>query len=185
MPKTIISAAGGAMPAEGRAARTDPFAKDPIDRGYRILGLSAAITSMTGSDQDPLDVDGLFAVREIAETIHEEAGAVIDDLERADLATRFGPIDPIFAAIEYHKQATALYEWTPEKPARAYAAAGKGLEEADAELVATAPTSLAGIRAALEYAVTFCEGDGIAHPMEFMATLLKSPALPAKNAGEE
>jgi len=81
--------------------------------------------------------------------------------------------DPIFAAIERHKEAyKAFYkhdDLTPEEAA----------EETVAyeQLMATVPTSTAGILAVLEWLIRYDAGMVPEASGKFLPTLLKSPAL--------
>jgi len=81
--------------------------------------------------------------------------------------------DPIFAAIERHKEAyKAFYkceDMTPEEIAEEDAACE--------QLLTTVPTSKEGIRAALEWLVKYDTGMIPDTSGKFLPTLLKSPAL--------
>lgn len=102
-------------------------------------------------------------------------------------------VDPIFAAIERHRAAEAIcldtvnpadIIWcnqngvplTPEAVA-ANDAANKAEYAALTALIATVPTTLAGVRAAVTYFVEFDEANVPETSGKFMRTLLRSPAL--------
>jgi len=81
--------------------------------------------------------------------------------------------DPIFAAIERHKEAHKAYfkhdDLTDEEAAAEHAACE--------ELLETIPTSKEGIRAVLEWLITYEAGMAPEACGKFLPTLLKSPVL--------
>jgi hypothetical protein len=107
--------------------------------------------------------------------------------DRLNVARTATPADPIFAAIERHKTAWGAYvEATckltmPELDAYREAHdddSGKALEE----FLATPPTTLAGLRAALEYAVEFDSGCKPDTGGRIAETLLRSPLFAGMKA---
>lgn len=149
MPKIIVSAAGEAMPAEGLKSRR------------------AALGALA----------------------HLPALAILP------AAAAIAPVDPIFAAIERHRAAFALYadlcartdEAAAEQEGReitqvereAFATAGVDETESRDALIATAPTTIAGLRTAIDHLVKFDSGCLPDTSGYFLATLLKSPLLAA------
>jgi len=82
-------------------------------------------------------------------------------------------VDPIFAAIDRHKEAYKAYfkrEDLTDEEAEAETLACE-------ELLATVPTSKEGIRAVLEWLVKYDAGMVPETCGKFLPTLLKSPAL--------
>jgi hypothetical protein len=101
--------------------------------------------------------------------------------------------DPVFPAIQRHQAACkAVAVWLPAIDEVAVARKGHEVSQADREafertmafedqsfleLLATSPTSLAGMRAAIEYMLAFEDGFLSESARPFLATLLKSPLL--------
>ena len=121
------------------------------------------------------------------------AGAAI--VATPSLALAANP-DPIFAAIEWHREAWRIFdatcgltdnvvadregrEVTPDDEA-AYEAANDAEEAALANMCETPPQTVAGMRAAIEYFVKFDTGCMPDASGAFLATLLKSPVLATK-----
>jgi hypothetical protein len=140
MSKPTVSAAGGAMPAEGHKTRR---------AALRLFGAAPAL-------------------------------AILPALANS-------PVDPVFAAIERHKVAWAAFVETCDpldnvegeqegtKEELAYMEASGAADEALAAFLATPPTTLAGLHAALAYAVEVdsdCMPDNSGRIAE---TLLRSP----------
>jgi hypothetical protein len=107
--------------------------------------------------------------------------------------------DPIFAAIERHRAAFAAY-CASINPADEVLAAQEGREvtaedeealnvasdaeaEALSELVNTAPTTLAGLRAGITYVIDQAHHFDIHDPTHFLRACLRSPALPMEPSG--
>lgn len=65
------------------------FERDPINRGYRIIALAAAVDAIVHSIEGEAQRDDrLMALRHLAEAIQEEAGASVEDLERTEMGAR-------------------------------------------------------------------------------------------------
>jgi hypothetical protein len=106
--------------------------------------------------------------------------------------------DPIFAAIERHKELFAIFTGTCDRADEVKAKReGREVTEADeaaleaacdaemdaaAELVAIPPTTVAGMRAAIEYIVEYDKGCVPHSCAQFLATLLESPLLAVEGA---
>jgi hypothetical protein len=104
-------------------------------------------------------------------------------------------VDPIFAAIEQHARDWARYvdlsirndcvaaeqdgRTITQEDEAAFKAAGLTADESLAALKVTAPTTLAGMRAAIEHFVEFDKGCIPEDSGYFLATLLRSPLLAA------
>ena len=91
--------------------------------------------------------------------------------------------DPIFTAIEIHREAWDVYvridNTEPRNPAL-HKRAGKAADHALGILMDTVPTTLAGIRAALAYFVEFDKGCVPNTSGEYLPTLLLSPVFAAE-----
>lgn len=91
--------------------------------------------------------------------------------------------DPIFTAIEIHREAWDVYvridNTEPRNPAL-HKRAGKAADHALCLLMETAPTTLAGIRAALAYFVECDKGCIPNTSGEYLPTLLLSPVFAAE-----
>jgi len=95
------------------------------------------------------------------------------------------PADPVFAAIERHKEAWRV--WTAAEPdGGELTRAGQALanaayrEEQDAlaAVLSTTPTTIPELRAIIEYIHEVCDrGSMPEHALEFMPTILRSPVL--------
>ena len=82
-------------------------------------------------------------------------------------------VDPVFAAIERHKATILAFTATEEDTEAAEAAADEE-SEALADFLETVPLTIAGIKAALEYAV----GGDFSYELErLVPALLQSPLL--------
>jgi hypothetical protein len=91
------------------------------------------------------------------------------------------PLDPTFGAIELHRlRYSALNEaaFAPEPDRDAYEAAYAAEEEALHALCCTPPTTAAGARAGIEYAITVEDFHGVPVARAYLANLLASPTLP-------
>jgi hypothetical protein len=121
--------------------------------------------------------------------------AAVPAIARVPIPANASPDDPIFAAIERHRAAFALYadlcartdEAAAEQEGReitqvqreAFATAGVDETESRDALIATAPTTIAGLRTAIDHLVKFDSGCLPDTSGYFLATLLKSPLLAA------
>ena len=144
MSKPTVSAAGGAMPAEGHKSRR--FFLAAGSAGAALASLGAAVAMAT-------------------------------------------PVDPIFAAIERHKAAWGAFVETVDpldnvegeqegtKEEAAYMEANDAADEALEAFLATPPTTLAGLRAALEYVVEVDSGCMPDNGGRIIAILLRSPVF--------
>jgi hypothetical protein len=91
------------------------------------------------------------------------------------------PLDPTFGAIEHHRlRSSALNDvaFAPEPDRDAYEAAYAAEEEALDALCCTPPTTAAGARAGIEYAITVEDFHGVPVARAYLANLLASPILP-------
>jgi hypothetical protein len=62
-----------------------PFDREPIERGYRMMALAAAIHKITdGGNFEHAEMD----IRHLAAAIEDEAHALVDELEKAEQAAR-------------------------------------------------------------------------------------------------
>ncbi len=178
MSKHTASAAGGAMPAEGHPDLARLLRIDEALDTTRNLIIAASNLAASDEAYPP----GLHAVICAAEDKLDDARAALKEsrgIAAAHLAAA-PAADPVFEAIERHKTAWAAYvEATckltmPELDAYRETHdddSGKALEA----FLATPPTTLAGLRAALEYAVEVdsdCVPDNGGRIAE---TLLRSP----------
>jgi hypothetical protein len=92
------------------------------------------------------------------------------------------PLDPTFGAIEHHRlRSSALNDvaFAPEPDRDAYEAAYAAEEEALDALCCTPPTTAAGARAGIEYAITVEDFHGVPVARAYLANLLASPILPS------
>jgi len=95
--------------------------------------------------------------------------------------------DPIFDAIARHKAAWRVFDRATDdrqEPAEAdqdeVETASKNELEALAAVLSTSPTTIAGIRAGIEYVHVVCDRECVPEcAMQFMPTLLRSPVLAA------
>jgi hypothetical protein len=104
------------------------------------------------------------------------------------------PVDPVFATIERHKAAWSAFletvdpldnvegeqKGSPEEIA--YMATNSAADEALEEFLATPPTTLAGLRAALEYVVEVDSGSLPDNGGRIAETLLRSPVFAGMSA---
>jgi len=111
-----------------------------------------------------------------------------------DTAIAVSPIDPVFAAIARHKAAWAAFletvdpldnvegEQAGTKEELAYMEATTAADEALEAFLATPPTTLAGLRAALEYVIEIDSGRLPDNSGRIAATLLRSPVFAGMTA---
>jgi hypothetical protein len=85
--------------------------------------------------------------------------------------------DPIFALIEAHREAWADYVAADHSaaPAGEKEELGRRADAAFGRLSKTAPTTLAGARAAIEHFIAFDEGCVPQRSFEYLETLLRAP----------
>lgn len=87
--------------------------------------------------------------------------------------------DPVFALIEAHKAAWARFDAIEDvSDEAAFEAAGHAGDATLAELAATPPTTIAGMRAVLEYLVEL-DGHSDYLPTLLRSSILRSPLLAA------
>jgi hypothetical protein len=128
---------------------------------------------------------------------HQDIPIPISSLARdAEAARVAAPVDPVFAAIERHRAAWAEFaetvgplesvegEQEGSKEDLAYRAANAAADEAFEEFLATPPTTLAGLRAALEYVVEVDSGCLPDNGGRIAETFLRSPLFAGMN-GED
>jgi hypothetical protein len=148
MPNSLVSAAGGALPAEAKSRRS----------ALALLGgaVALAVALPVKSCEPP---EPIFA----AIALHREAARAFDAV--------IGLSDEV-AAQNQGREVTEADE-------AAYVAAHEAEAEARAALVSTAPQTLAGMRAAIEYLAHVERGCVPESSGAFLTTLLKSPLLAA------
>lgn len=121
------------------------------------------------------------------------ASAVFGALAQTTAAAPAGDADPIFAAIERHKAAERAFLVTCDRTDEVRASqegrevteddeaawdSARDVEEAALQaLIETAPTSKAGVRAAIEWLSHYDRGYAFRHVGQFAMTLLRSPVL--------
>ncbi len=90
------------------------------------------------------------------------------------------PLDPIFAVIERHKASWDIYRrisWKALDGPKIVPAEWDAFKAADEELMSTPPTTLAGMRAVVQYLVRWDEGSIPEDSGGYMAILLRSPVF--------
>jgi hypothetical protein len=88
--------------------------------------------------------------------------------------------DPIVPAIELHRETWAAFvelDHAETRDPKLHKRAHKAARRALSDLMKTAPTTLAGLRAAIAYFVNFDEGCIPETSGEYLPTLLRSPVF--------
>jgi hypothetical protein len=84
-------------------------------------------------------------------------------------------LDPIFGLVAAHKAAWAQFIELDERAPETYEDGGRAADAAMYELMKTPPTTLAGMRAIIQYLVDWDNDSGY----HYLPTLLRSPLLGA------
>jgi hypothetical protein len=84
-------------------------------------------------------------------------------------------LDPIFGLVAAHKAAWAQFIELDERAPETYEEGGRAADAAMYELMKTPPTTLAGMRAIIQYLVDWDNDSGY----HYLPTLLRSPLLGA------
>jgi hypothetical protein len=94
-----------------------------------------------------------------------------------------GPADPAFSLLQAHRAAWARLLETEDRTDdyEALEEAGRAVDDALREIMKTPPTTRAGARAVIEHLVEWDE-DGSMETHHYLATLLRSPILPPREA---
>jgi hypothetical protein len=96
----------------------------------------------------------------------------------AAIPTIAGPTeaDPVFALLESHKAAWARFEEQDGSDHEAFTEAGGAVDVALNEITTTPPTTVAGMRAVMEYLVEL-DGHSDYLPTLLRSSILRSPVL--------
>ena len=179
MSKPTVSAAGGAMPAEGDDPDLDLL--DVADALDQVRNLIIGASNLAASpDPHPAGLHAVIIAAEEKLDFARDAFAAIRGEQQAESGKVPSRADPVFAAIARHKKAYAAYvDATCNLTGLEVDAYRRTHDDVDRKaleaFLATVPTTLAGLRAALAYAVEVDSGCIPDNAGRIAETLLKSP----------